>query len=78
MALQRKLITLAPAPQVIVHPVSYSWFIPVSFKRAAITTVFKSGLKPSPIKYKPISFTYTIIKVFEWIVRHSWLPIRQS
>ena len=45
-------------------------FIPASFKRAAITPVFKSGIKTSPCSYRPKSLTYyIIIKVFEWIVR---------
>ena len=44
-------------------------FIPASFKRAAITPVFKSGLKTSPCNYRPISLTSTIIKVCEWIAR---------
>ena len=43
-------------------------FIPASFKRAAITPVFKSGIKTSPCNYRPISLTSTIIKVFERIV----------
>ena len=44
-------------------------FIPSSFKRAAITLVFKSGTKTSPSNYRPISLTSTIIKVFEQIIR---------
>ena len=44
-------------------------FIPTSFKSAAITPVFKSGIKTSPCNYRPISLTSTIIKVFERIVR---------
>ena len=40
-------------------------FIPTSFKSAAITPVFKSGIKTSPCNYRPISLTSTIIKVFE-------------
>ena len=44
-------------------------FIPASCKRAAITPVFKSGIKMSPCNDRPISLTSTIIKVFERIVR---------
>ena len=60
---------LAPALKVMFSQSLTHGFIPSSLKRAAITSVFKSGTKTSPSNYRPISLTSTIIKVFERIIR---------
>ena len=60
---------LAPALKLLFTQSLLHGFIPASFKRAAITPVFKSGIKTSPCNYRPISLTSTIIKDFERIVR---------
>ena len=60
---------LAPALKLLFTQSRMHGFIPTSFKSAAITPVFKSGIKTSPCNYRPISLTSTIIKVFERIVR---------
>ena len=60
---------LAPTLKLLFTQSLMHGFIPASFKRAAITPVFKSGIKTSPCNYRPISLTSTIIKVFERIVR---------
>ena len=46
-----------------------SGIVPPSFKRAAITLVFKSGYKTIPGNYRPISLTSVFSKVLERIVR---------
>ena len=61
---------LAPALKVMFSQSLTHGFIPSSLKRAAITPVFKSGTKTSPLiigQYH--SLTSTIIKVFERIIR---------
>ena len=60
---------LAPALKLLFTQSLMHGFIPASFKSAAITPVFKSGIKTSPCNYRPIPLTSTIIKVFEQIVR---------
>ena len=60
---------LAQALKVMISQSLTHGFIPSSLKRAAITPVFKSGTKTSPSNYRPISLTFTIIKVFERIIR---------
>ena len=60
---------LAPALKLLFTQSLMHGFIPASLKRAAITPVFKSGIKTSPCKNRPISLTSTIIKVFERILR---------
>ena len=60
---------LTPALKLLFTQSLMHGFIPTSFKSAAITPVFKSGIKTSPCNYRPISLTSTIIKVFERIVR---------
>ena len=52
----------APALKLMFSQSCTHGFIPSSLKRAAITLVFKSGTKYSPINYRPISLTSTIIK----------------
>ena len=54
---------LAPALKLMFSQSLTHGFIPSSLKRAAITQDFKSGTKTSPSNYRPISLTYTIIKV---------------
>ena len=60
---------LAPALKLMFSQSLTHGFIPSSYKRAAITPVFKLGTKTSPSNYRPISLTSTIIKVFERIIR---------
>ena len=60
---------LSPSPKLMFTQSIMHGFISASFKRAAITPVFKSAIKTSPCNYRPISLTSTIIKVFERIVR---------
>ena len=42
--------------------------INLSFEKAAIVPVFKSGDRTVPSNYHPISLTYVIIKVFERVI----------
>ena len=46
-----------------------SGVVPPSFKRAAITPVFKSGDRSVPSNYRPISLTSVISKVLQRIIR---------
>ena len=47
-------------------------FIPASFKRAAITPVFKSGIKMSPCNYRPISLLL-LLKFLNGLLENKWL-----
>ena len=47
-----------------------SGVVPPSFKRAAITPVFKSGNRSVPSNYRPISLTSVISKVLESILNY--------
>ena len=53
---------------VFTHSLS-SGDVPLSFKLAAITPVFKSGDRTAPSNYRPISLTSIISKVLEKIIR---------
>ena len=60
---------LAPFLLIIfTHPLS-SGVVPPSFKRAAITPVFKSGHRSVPSNFQPISLTSVISKELERIIR---------
>ena len=48
---------LAPALKLLFTQSLMHGFIPTSFKSAAITPAFKSGIKTSPCNYRPISLT---------------------
>ena len=52
---------LAPVLKLLFTQSLMHGFIHASCKRAAITPVFKSGIKTSPYNYRPISLTSTII-----------------
>ena len=69
---------LAPALKLLFTQSLMHGYIPASFKRAAITPVFKSVIKTSPCNYRPISLTSTIIKVFERIVRKQVVAFQTS
>ena len=60
---------LAPILLIIFSHSLSSGVIPPSFKRAAITPVFKSGDRSVPSNYRPISLTSVISKVLEIIIR---------
>ena len=53
---------------IFAHSLS-SGVVPPSFKRAAITPVFKSGDRSVPSNYRPISLSSVISKVLERIIR---------
>ena len=59
---------LAPFLLFFTHSLS-SGVVPPSFKRAAITPVFKSGDRSVPSNYRPISLTSVISMVLERIIR---------
>ena len=59
---------LAPLHIIFTHSLP-SGVVPPSFKRAAITPVFKSGDRSVPSNYRPISLTSVISKVLERIIR---------
>ena len=61
---------LAPFLLIIFTHSLSSGVVPPSFKRAAITPVFKSGDRSVPSNYRPISLTSVISKVLE---RIKWL-----
>ena len=60
---------LTPAFKIVFSQSLTHGFILSSLKRAATTPVFKSCTKSSPIHYRSISLTSTIIKNFERIIR---------